>query len=182
MTRLLCVRHGPATSTGICYGRFEIETNESELALESLKTCLTAATLGKSTCLWSSPALRCRKVANFLASELDLTANVDERMAELSFGDWEGRAWSELEALPEFAHWMQHWAEVAPPLGESLLDLEARTSGWCRDLRGADVHLVVTHAGVIRQFMVMFRGLTWKQALEIPISHLTPFEFTARNS
>lgn len=181
MTRLICVRHGPATNTGICYGRFEIETSESEIALESLKRCLTEATLGKSSCLWSSPALRCRKVASFLASELGLTANVDERMAELSFGDWEGRPWSELEALPEFDHWMQHWEEEAPPFGESLLDLGARTSAWCSNLRGADVHLVVTHAGVIRQFMVMFRGITWKEALDLPVPHLTPLKFTVED-
>lgn len=182
MTRLICVRHGPATSIGICYGRFEIETSESELALEQLRAALAEAVSGRSTRLWSSPAQRCRKVAKFLAGELGLAENVDERIAELSFGEWEGRAWSELEALPEFAHWMQHWVEALPPLGESLLDLRARTSDWCSNLRAADVHLVVTHAGVIRQFMVMFRGLTWKDALDIPVPHLIPFEFTVEDS
>lgn len=150
--------------------------------MNELRASLVEAVSGRSACLWSSPALRCRKVANFLANELGLTANVDERMAELSFGDWEGRPWSELEALPEFDHWMRHWEEEAPPFGESLLDLSARTSDWCSNLRGADAHLVVTHAGVIRQFMVMFRGLTWKEALDTAVPHLTPFEFTARDS
>lgn len=182
MTRLICVRHGPATTPGICYGRFEIETSEPQLALDELRAFLTETTAERATCLWSSPALRCRKVAAVLARELGLTGNVDERIAELSFGDWEGRAWNDLEALPEFAHWMQHWEEVAPPGGESLLDLGARTSGWCRGLRGADVHVAVTHAGVIRQFMVMFRGLTWKQALQAPTPHLTPFEFIVEDS
>jgi len=30
--------------------------------------------------------------------------------------------------------------------------------------------------------MVMLRGLTWKEALDIPVPHLTPIEFTIEDS
>lgn len=132
---------------------------------------------GRSARLWVSPAERCRRVGRVLASELQLDQSIDERIAELSFGSWEGRPWNELEALPEFSHWMENWKAAAPPGGETLLQLGARVSDWYRALNQFDVHIAVTHAGVMRHLLTSLRGVSWEEALRNPVAHLTPIEF-----
>lgn len=126
---------------------------------------LQEAIRGKSACLWISPAARCRRVGHRLASELSLTENIDERIAELSFGTWEGRRFSELGELPEFSHWMENWKTTAPPGGETLLQLGDRVDDWYRALDEFDVHIAVTHAGVIRHLTTSLLGLSWEVAL-----------------
>lgn len=177
MTRLICVRHGPALVEGICYGRFDIETSVPAASQMKLVADLKEAIRGKAACLWVSPAGRCRKVGRVLASELGLAENIDDRIAELSFGSWEGRPFSELEALVEFSHWMENWKSAAPPGGETLLQLGARVSDWYRGLGDFDLHIAVTHAGVIRYLNTFLLGVSWEEALRSPVSHLTPIEF-----
>lgn len=177
MTRLICVRHGPASVEGLCYGRLDVETSLPEASMSKLIAGLREAIHGKSACLWVSPAERCRKIGRVLASELGLRENVDDRIVELSFGTWEGRPWNELEGLPEFSHWMENWSSAAPPGGETLPQLSARVSDWYRALGAFDVQIAVTHAGVIRQLFTSQRGVSWEDALRSPVAHLTPIEF-----
>lgn len=177
MTRLICVRHGPASVEGICYGRFDMETSLPDASLAKLVLDLRRVIQGQSACLWVSPAERCRKVGRVLAAELDLTESIDERIVEISFGSWEGRSWSELEDLPEFAHWMENWMSAAPPGGETLLQLGARVSDWYRGLGDFDLHIAVTHAGVIRYLNTSLLGVSWEEALRNPVAHLTALEF-----
>jgi alpha-ribazole phosphatase len=177
MSRLICVRHGPASAPGICYGRFDVETTIPEASLTTLTLALREAICGKSACLWVSPAERCRKLGRVLSSELSLTEHVDDRITELSFGSWEGRPWTELEQLPEFVHWMKNWKAAAPPGGETLLQLGARVSDWYAALCDFEVHIAVTHAGVIRHLSTSLAGLSWEEALQNPVAHLTLVEF-----
>jgi len=82
----------------------------------------------------------------------------DVRLAELSFGRWEGVAYPELllherDALA--AREEDKW-NFAPPGGESYADLMARVRAWHETVGRASV--VVAHGGTARA-LVALRGI-----------------------
>lgn len=85
--------------------------------------------------------------------------DLEPRLKELTFGDWEGLTWPEVKALsPSAANWREgdKWNFV-PPGGESYAMLEARLRPWLESIEG-DL-LVVSHGGVARALMKMIGGL-----------------------
>jgi broad specificity phosphatase PhoE len=80
-------------------------------------------------------------------------------LKEISFGDWEGLTWREIEARDPLAVQARRadiW-NFTPPGGESYAMLEARVGAWLALLSG-DV-LIVSHGGVARALMRRLAGL-----------------------
>ena len=71
---------------------------------------------------------RCQLLAEAIAARLGLFAEPDPVWRELSFGTWENRTWSDIQARePQlFSEWMTNFDTVAPPAGESFEQLQAR--------------------------------------------------------
>jgi probable phosphoglycerate mutase len=85
-------------------------------------------------------------------------------LMELSFGDWEGLTWAEVEALDPVsarARERDKWRFV-PPGGESYAMLVERVRPWI-EAREADC-AVVSHGGVARAFYHILAGLDPAQA------------------
>ncbi|MEP1442303.1 MAG: histidine phosphatase family protein [Hyphomicrobiales bacterium] len=101
----------------------------------------------------ASPLMRTRETMEIVRREMGLDAEAyetDDRLKELSFGDWEGRTVSELEETQS-----QLWAarqenkwSFRPPQGESYQDLADRLRSWVDEIQGPLV--VVSHGGVNR--------------------------------
>jgi len=68
---------------------------------------------------------------------------IDEDLAELDFGAWDGKAWREI-LQPEFDRWMIDFSGFSFDGGESLQALLERSAGW-----QPSCALVVGHAGWI---------------------------------
>ena len=82
------VRHPkPAIAPGICYGQLDISAEN----VAAVATCLRDE-LPPGLPVWSSPLQRCRE----LASLLHPMPKIDDRLAEMNFGDWEGRPWDSI--------------------------------------------------------------------------------------
>jgi probable phosphoglycerate mutase len=101
----------------------------------------------------SSPLSRARTTMTLLrgAMELDPDAHeLDDRLRELTFGDWEGFTLAEL-ALRDPHRIAERkrdkWGFV-PPGGESYAMVSERMAGWLAELDGPTV--VVSHGGVAR--------------------------------
>src|SRR5205823_6648041 len=73
--------------------------------------------------VWTSPLRRCREVADELARLLKAVLRIDDRLAEIDFGEWEGRGWNEIERRDRVRYeaWLASWRDVGPPGGESLV-------------------------------------------------------------
>jgi broad specificity phosphatase PhoE len=105
----------------------------------------------------ASPLVRARETMEGMRSALDLPPaayRVEPRLAEMSFGDWEGLTLAEVamrdpEALA--ARERDKWAFV-PPNGESYQQLAVRASEWYEALRSDSV--VAAHGGTARALMV----------------------------
>lgn len=155
------VRHPPPLiAAGICYGRLDLPGENPAAAAERLR-----AELPPGLPVWSSPLQRCR----LLAETLHPAPVLDERLAEMNFGAWEGRPW---ESIPraELDAWAADIAGYAPPGGESPRAVQERALAF---VTGLDVPeaVLVTHAGVIRTLLAHQRGLPPERWLELNFAY-----------
>lgn len=90
--------------------------------------------------------------------------DTDARLKELTFGEWEGLTWPQVQArAPESARWRDgdKWNFI-PPGGESYAMLAARLEPWLAEVSSDAV--VVSHGGVARALMAMIGGLEPQRA------------------
>lgn len=128
----------------------------------------------------SSSLSRCAAFAQELAARYDLPLEIDARLMEIGFGDWEGHTAEELqtrdpEALLRFWHDPLH---NRPPGAEGLAQFRDRVVAVWNDVleRYAGRHvLIVGHAGVIRMVVrhVLDMPLDRMFRLHVPNAGLT---------
>jgi alpha-ribazole phosphatase len=171
--RLLAVRHAPVDARGLCYGQHDV------LVLVDAETAGSRVTAQLSTPpaqVVSSPWARARDLGAAIARATGAPHAIDARVAEISLGAWEGRAFADLERDdgPRFARWMREWRTEATPGGETLADLEARVADWLASLSSAPAGpvLLVAHAGPIRALRRLLRPASWDEVMAEAVLHL----------
>lgn len=171
--RLWVARHAPAVDALICYGRTDIAV---QVAPNHAGDKLLADYRGEPPRrLWSSPASRCRLVAEHLAEKLGVPLTIDDALYELDFGAWEGRPWTSIKTddRATFDTWMANWQTLAPPNGECPDDIEARVRAWVTTLSNDGDAWLIAHSGVVRALRVILEGSSWLDAMRRPVPHLT---------
>ena len=128
--------------------------------------------LDKSRAFFASPLLRTRQTMELARAAMGLDPQayaLDDVLKELTFGDWEGLTWPEVEARdPEgaAARAADKW-DFVPPNGESYAGLARRLTPWVetidRDL------FVASHGGVARALMYLLAGATPEIAADVGI-------------
>jgi alpha-ribazole phosphatase len=153
------VRHTETVcEKGICYGQSDVDLKTPyEPQFEEIKQQIPADAI-----VYSSPLLRCTKLANHL-SESILT---DSRLLEMHFGDWELKNWN---AIPEadYIPWMNDFVNVSVPNGESFVALHHRVSNFLTSViteNNPKKIVLVTHAGVIRSILCTVSNLPLNDA------------------
>lgn len=143
------VRHtAPAIEKGICYGQADIgvlESFEEEAAV--IKQHLPGSIAG----IYSSPLLRCRKLADWLFPHREVVN--EPRLKEIHCGEWELMHW---DAIPKdvIDPWMNDFVNVAIPGGESYVQMHERVTACFDELSLAEEDIaIVTHGGVIRSIL-----------------------------
>ncbi|MDO4682276.1 MAG: histidine phosphatase family protein [Lautropia sp.] len=123
---LWLVRHPkPVGVEGLCYGRLDVVVDPDEV---SRVASTLAARLPAGIALRSSPATRCRALADaLLLCRPDLRwLGTSAWLAEMDFGDWEGRRWAEIPA-DELRAWTDDFSDYrAGCTGESVRAFLAR--------------------------------------------------------
>jgi alpha-ribazole phosphatase len=150
MMRLYLIRHArPDIADGICYGSTDLSVAPQEQ--QHLAASLAPA-LPKNLPLYSSPLRRCREMATQLAVALESGAvTYDPRLAEMDFGAWEMRAWTDIPRT-EVDAWAGNLCAYRPGNGESVLEMAQRVHAFYSELRSqrCESAVVVCHAGTIR--------------------------------
>lgn len=101
----------------------------------------------------SSPLKRCKETMEILLHALgfpDHSYDTDQRLLEISFGEWEGKSWAELRAeSPDLiqARFDNPW-DVCGPEGETYTELKSRVFHWYESLPSKTI--AVTHSGPSR--------------------------------
>jgi broad specificity phosphatase PhoE len=113
---------------------------------------------GASLDFVASPLLRARETMEIVRGEMSLAADgyrIDDRLAEIHYGHWEGQLWTELPRTdPEgyAARQADPWS-WQPKGGESYRMLSDRVGQWLAEVRRDAV--VASHGGVSK----VLRGL-----------------------
>ena len=162
------VRHGQTAVNrdGRLQGRLDAEL--SDLG-RSQANALAAYFAGQSvTRVISSPLRRARDTAAVIAGRHGATVEIDERLIELDYGEWDGVALRDVDA----AAWARWRADPAfmPPGGESLIDVSARVASFCAEvLPGSDGVVAVSHVSPIKAAVCAALGIderaTWRMQL-----------------
>jgi alpha-ribazole phosphatase len=188
---LTLMRHPAINATGErCIGQTDVELSpEGQTALPSLAEEARRLQPDRILC---SDLRRCRLLGEAIGTRLGLRVEQDPIWREVSFGRWENRTWSDIEAEEPGAlsEWISDFENVAPPGGESFQQLQARViSAICTRLTNALELLpkghavVVTHAGVIRAAISAFANLPLRRAFEyaVPYGGQTSFLWKRTN-
>ena len=115
---------------------------------------------------------RARRLAEGLADNV----RIDDRLAEINFGDWEGKRWDDIERKAIDA-WATDVSGFTPPGGESVADLQRRVLDFADSLDCSRV-VLVSHAGVLRALIGYWRRLPfaeWSQ-LTVDFGSITQIE------
>ena len=167
MTSLLFIRHGPTewNEAGRIQGRRDIPL--SPAARLSLSRRRLPEALG-ARCRWiSSPLRRARETAEALgAVELEL----ETRLAEMDWGEWEGRNLPSLRA--ELGEAMRlneaRGLDFETPAGDSPRRVQARLRPWLREIAERGVPVVaVSHKGVGRALLAL--AIAWDMKAKAPV-------------
>ena len=110
--------------------------------------------------VYTSPLKRCVETAQIIYPDIQLS-KVDE-IAEMDFGQFEGKTQKELENLPEYTAWLKGGPEACPPEGEKFGDFSLRCISGLdiifRDMMKKEITraAMVTHGGVITNLLAGF--------------------------
>jgi alpha-ribazole phosphatase len=138
----------------MCYGRLDLDLDgDAARHIARIKDALADFT---ASVVYTSPALRCRMVAEALVERFPVVT--DPRLQELDFGAWEGTSWHEVPraALDD---WARDPAGFAAPGGESGAALIARVRDFCAEIcQAAQDCIVVSHGGPLRVLAGLLEG------------------------
>jgi broad specificity phosphatase PhoE len=109
----------------------------------------------------SSPIERTRQTAKVIAERCGLPLRLDDALAEIDFGDWNGRTFESLEPEPLWRRWNADRDQVRPPGGETMLEVQVRLARWLEGVvaDGASAIAAVSHADVIKALVALVLGL-----------------------
>jgi len=110
----------------------------------------------------SSPLSRTRETMEIVRTAMNLDVhnyNLDKRLIEISYGDFEGKTKAELKAINRdyFLGRKDDAWNFRPYNGESQADALSRISGWYASLDPAKMHVVTAHGAVgrvLRQYLL----------------------------
>lgn len=154
--RLALQRHtAVAVAPGTCYGRLDLDLAASAAGDIAAAAAQLAGFAGAR--LWSSPAVRCRRLTEALAPRVGNEPLFDDRLLELHLGDWEGKAWDEVPR-DDLDRWAADPLGFAAPGGETGAALIARvTDAFAEITSQPGDHVVVTHGGPLRVLSALAR-------------------------
>jgi broad specificity phosphatase PhoE len=165
------IRHGETAHNrdGRLQGRADVEL--SVRGLEQVARLATRLAPCEIAGVYSSPLRRARQTATAIAAVSGCELEIDERLIELDYGDWDGRRLGEI-APEEWAAWRAD-PTFSPPGGESLVAVTARVDSFCREhlaAAGARANVIaVSHVSPIKAAVCWALGVderaTWQMQL-----------------
>ena len=166
---ILLARHPrPLVPGRICYGRTDVPLAEPPATGAA---ALVLAAGDPVERIVSSPSSRALQVARAVAVLTGAPLHTDDRLQEMDFGGWEGRAWATLPR-PEIDAWAADPLRYRPGGGECVNDVLARVRrAWTGVASSADTTLVVTHAGPIRCLLHVALGVPLLDAIQAGIAY-----------
>ncbi len=128
----------------------------------------------------ASPLGRARQTMDLVRSTLNFPLSgyaIDDRLREIGYGAWEGSTLAEMAAKdPDLfvRRQAEKWS-VAPPGGETYVQVQARVADWYQGLKADTV--AVAHGGTARALMVALGLETPQSAADLGIEQGAVYVF-----
>lgn len=154
MTQLFFIRHGQteANIKGILTGT--LETNLTQKGIEDANK-LSKQLTQEFDFYYCSPLKRTHQTLKAIKGDIEFL--VDERITEVSSGDWQGKL---KEELPEKEYTLYKKGLLSPPNGETLQDVDKRIKSFLGEMfkkyNNNEKILIVTHNGFMRSLKRLF--------------------------
>jgi probable phosphoglycerate mutase len=163
------VRHGETAHNrdGRLQGRVDLELSENGLDQAAR---LASRFAGKSiAALITSPLQRAWQTAAAIAEVCGCNVEVDDRLIELDYGEWDGRPLAEMRDEPGLG-WLAD-PSFSPPGGESLIDVSARVESFCRERlsAGNERIVAVSHVSPIKAAVAWALGVDERATLRMQL-------------
>jgi len=186
--KLVLVRHGESTwnAEGRYQGRMDPplstrgRAQAQTLAERVAREQSAAPPENRVTLIVSSPLSRARDTAQACADAIELRLGTDERLTEISHGDWEGKLRGEVAIRwPDMlAQWRSNPHLVQFPHGEMLEEVELRLRSFLHGLRDeTGTVLAVTHDVIVRIAVLLASGKELSSFNEVHIDNAALHEF-----
>jgi broad specificity phosphatase PhoE len=162
MTRFILVRHGSTDTLDVGIAGWQPGVTLNERGRREVKA-LAGRIAGPFDALFSSPLERTQETASVLAERLELLVQPHLALAELRFGDWTGRSFSELHGDPQWARFNSFRSGTRIPDGETMLEVQTRAVHALLALRQSHPGkrlLLVTHGDVIKALVAYVLGMS----------------------
>ena len=148
--KLVLIRHGATNMTGTFCGHTDPPLNSvGQEQAQALARLSPKWNIGR---IYSSDLKRAIETAHPIAAINGLPILVRTELREISFGDWEGRRWSDIRAEKPDITIPESLLDFCPPGGETFPSFRDRVIRILASIAGEcdrQTAAVVTHLGVI---------------------------------
>ena len=113
--------------------------------------------------IYSSPVLRCRETADFIAQSQNLPVTVLDTIGEVRYGEWEGKKIKKLAKKKEWFTVQFFPSRMQFPGGDALRGVQARgvdaIEALAKTHGDQDIIAVVSHADLIKLVLAHYLGV-----------------------
>jgi alpha-ribazole phosphatase len=161
----------------ICYGFSDVVLNKSYVSEAEVIIDLLPSDID---CFACSSSTRAIKLANYFKyyyfKDEIVPLLIDDRLKEMNFGDWEMKAWNDIDKT-DLNKWMENFVEEVVPGGESFEQVYARIRTFLFYLKvhpllkGKEKMALVAHSGSIRALLCHLNKIPLDKAftdLQVP--------------
>ncbi len=182
--RLLIIRHGQTdwNQKGRFQGQSDLPLNSLGLRQVQAAGWAAAQALNgeQPQAIYASDLRRAWQSAEAVHTALPNNVSIpliaEPRLREMSFGDWEGMTYAEIQA--RYSGALQRWEadleNIAPPNGETLRQMVERVQAALNDLLQAHPNgttLLVGHGGPLQLLIALMLGLPPARFWQIHLSN-----------
>lgn len=152
MKTCILMRHGATDMAGRFCGHSDPPLNDAGRAqIERAASLLP----GVPQAVYTSDLLRARESAELVAEHFSVPLLVRPGLREISFGEWEGLSWQEVEQRfpAESAAWLERFPGGVVPSGDrydSFVERVKHETGFLTAQAQSHALIAVTHGGFIR--------------------------------
>lgn len=168
--KIYLIRHTkPQIEKGYIYGQTDLDVADTfEEEAQKVAELLPDK---NQMLIYSSPLQRCYKLAKFLQGK---QLEVDDRIKEINFGDWEMKRWDELDKQM-MKNWLKDIVNQKAPGGESNLELYERVKAFWEDIQQVDAEEmgIVCHYGVILSLLSHLLDIPLQKAFHMDLNYGT---------
>jgi broad specificity phosphatase PhoE len=161
-TRIFLIRHGVTDwhEQRKVLGQRDVPLNAQGInQAQAVAVALAGAQLHE---VLSSPLLRAMQTAEIIAGQFGIEVARDPRLVDFRVGKWEGMAYGDVSASPEYQKFLADPLSTAIPGGEDLRQIRERAIAAVEqalaDTPAGESVAIVTHAGILRVILAHYLG------------------------